>query len=107
MSRRIFQRTLAVLALAWALLLWVPAQSEAAGFAGSNWEVSSLWEQALSWWQGLWAQPAAETERPASREKTTGTPIPSSTSTGDATGTEESSLQNLRTERSGALDPNG
>lgn len=106
MSRRIFQRTLAVLALAWALLLWVPAQSEAAGFAGSNWEVGSLWEHALSWWQGLWAPPAAETERPASREKTTGTPIPS-TSTGDVTVTEENPLQNLRSERGGAMDPNG
>ena len=107
MSRMIVQRTLAVLALAWALLLWVPAQSEAAGFsAGSNWQVGSLWEQALSWWQGLWAQPAETTRRPASREKTTGTPT-SSTSTGDVTTTEESPLQSLWGERGGAMDPNG
>jgi hypothetical protein len=106
MSRRIIQRSLAVLALAWALLLWAPAQSEAAGFAGSNWQVGSLWEQALSWWQGLWAQPAAETRPPASREKSTGIPT-SSTSTGDVTVEEETLFGTLRGERGGAMDPNG
>ncbi len=108
MSRRIVQRIVAVLALTWALLLWAPAQSEAAGFAGSGWEMGSLWEQALSLWQGLWAQPAAETaKRPVGREKSTATPVPSTTGTSDVTITEENPLQSLRGERSGALDPNG
>ncbi len=107
MSRRIVQRIVAVLALTWALLLWAPARSEAAGFAGSGWEVGSLWEQALSWWQGLWAPPAAETKRPASREKSTATPVPSTTGTSDVTITEENPLQSLRGERGGAMDPNG
>lgn len=108
MSRRIVQRIVAVLALTWALLLWAPARSEAAGFASSSWEAGSLWEQALSWWQGLWAQPAAETiKRPASREKSTATPVPSMTGTNDVTITDENPLQSLRGERSGALDPNG
>src|ERR1043166_10250902 len=100
MSRRIVRRTLAVLALAWALLLWAPAHSEAAGFTSSGLEIGSLWEQALSWLQSLWSQPA-ET---AATEKSTGTPLPTETGTSDVTITEDHPLQGMKLERSGALD---
>ena len=104
MSRRIVRRTLAVLALAWALLLWAPAHSEAAGFTtNSSWEIGSLWEQALSWLQSLWSQPA-ET---AATEKSTGTPFPTATGTSDVTITEEYPLHGTKIERGGAMDPNG
>ncbi|HVR99190.1 MAG TPA: hypothetical protein VMW27_21400 [Thermoanaerobaculia bacterium] len=107
MSRRIVRRALAVLALAWALLLWSPAHSEAAGFTGSSWEVGSLWEQALSWFQGLWSQPAETAERPAATEKSIGTPVPTETGSSDVTVSEEYPLHGTRIERGGAMDPNG
>jgi hypothetical protein len=103
MSRRIVRRTLAVLALAWVLLLWAPAHSEAAGFTSSSWEIGSLWEQALSWLQSVWSQPA-ET---AATEKATGTLVPTETGASDVTITEEDPFERFKVERSGALDPNG